>query len=79
MKFDHVFPDLTAITGNWDTLILATPSHAYKEALLALPENALNDVKQVVLISSMFGGHQLVNGFFHSKDLSPNITVFSNY
>lgn len=79
VKFDHVFPDLTAITGSWDTLILATPSHAYKEALLALPENTLNDVKQVVLISSMFGGHQLVNGFFHSKDLSPNITVFSNY
>ncbi|MBD1557062.1 opine metallophore biosynthesis dehydrogenase [Vibrio sp. S9_S30] len=79
VKFDHVFPSLPAVTEHWDTLILATPSHAYKEALLALPERTLKCVTQVVLISSMFGGHQLVKGFFHSNGLSPNITVFSNY
>ncbi len=79
VKFEHLFSDITEITGNWDTLILATPSHTYREVLLMLPEDSVVCINHVVMISSMFGGHQLVDGFFHSKNLAPNILVFSNY
>ncbi|MEZ9069379.1 opine metallophore biosynthesis dehydrogenase [Vibrio atlanticus] len=77
--FNAVFEDLRAIDGQWETLVLATPSHAYSDVLLALPKSYLSAVKTVVLISSLFGGHQLVKGFFAELNLTPNVLVFSNY
>lgn len=79
VKFDVAFADLPATDGQWDTLVLATPSHAYSDVLAALPKSCLGSVKQVVLISSLFGGHKLVKGFFAELDLAPNVLVFSNY
>ncbi|MGR5478173.1 opine metallophore biosynthesis dehydrogenase [Vibrio chagasii] len=77
--FDAVFGDLRDVNGQWDTLVLATPSHAYSAALLALPKSCLSSAKIVVLISSLFGGHRIVKGLFSELNLTPNVLIFSNY
>lgn len=77
--FDAVFEDLRETDGQWDTLVLATPSHAYPDVLSALPTACLKSVKTVVLISSLFGGHRIVKGLFAELDLAPYVLVFSNY
>ncbi|MCF7498026.1 opine metallophore biosynthesis dehydrogenase [Vibrio sp. L5-1] len=77
--FDAIFEDLRAVGGEWDTLVIVTPSHAYADVLVALPKSCLSTIKIVVLISSLFGGHQLVKGFFAELSLAPNVLVFSNY
>lgn len=79
VKFDNIFSDLSHIEGQWDSIILATPSHAYADVLTQLPKSSLSSIKQVLLISSLFGGHQIVTGFFKELNLTPNIIVFSNY
>ncbi|OMH26610.1 opine metallophore biosynthesis dehydrogenase [Motiliproteus sp. MSK22-1] len=79
VKFDFVFKELSSIRGQWDTLILATPSHVYCDVLGSLPNRHFRSVRQVVLISSLFGGHQLVKGFFSDLKLMPDVLVFSNY
>ncbi|MGF1816511.1 opine metallophore biosynthesis dehydrogenase, partial [Vibrio splendidus] len=71
--FDAIFEDLRAVGGEWDTLVIVTPSHAYADVLVALPKSCLSTIKIVVLISSLFGGHQLVKGFFAELSLAPNV------
>ncbi|MGR5558885.1 opine metallophore biosynthesis dehydrogenase [Vibrio fortis] len=79
VTFNAVFKNLREIDGQWETLVLVTPSHAYSDVLLALPKSYLSSVKMVVLISSLFGAHKIVKGFFAVLNLSPNVLVFSNY
>ena len=78
-SFDRAFDDINQIEGEWDTLVLATPACALVTVLQALPEARLSGVREVVLLSSWFGGHCIAEGFFSQQGLTPNIVVFSNY
>ena len=78
-SFDRVFDDINQIEGKWDTLIFATPACALVTVLQALPEQTIMGAREVVLLSSWFGGHCIAKGFFVQQGLTPNIVVFSNY
>ncbi|MER2497378.1 opine metallophore biosynthesis dehydrogenase [Vibrio neptunius] len=79
VMFDEVFDDLLTLEGEWDTLVIATPSYALASVLLSLPIGCLQSVRDVVLLSSWVGGHKMTQGYFAERGLNPNIVVFSNY
>jgi staphylopine/pseudopaline/yersinopine synthase len=79
VRFDNIYADFTHLNGDWSTLLIATPSHAFLDVLSCLPDAILTNVKRVVLLSSLPGGTQMVKGLLQAKHLSPEIIVFSNY
>ncbi|NOH71894.1 DUF2338 family protein [Vibrio pectenicida] len=76
---NSVYPDLDLVEGEWDSIIIATPAYALVSVLKGLPVDSLTQVKEVVLLSSWFGGHQITQGFFDQHGLTPSVLVFSNY
>ncbi|MFW7522773.1 opine metallophore biosynthesis dehydrogenase [Vibrio ostreicida] len=77
--FDSVYEDLNLVQGRWDTVIIATPAYALVSVLRDLPVESVKKAKEVVLLSSWFGGHQITQGYFAQQELNPNVVVFSNY
>ncbi|CAM3826448.1 opine metallophore biosynthesis dehydrogenase [Vibrio aquimaris] len=76
---DSVYPDLDLVDGDWECIVIATPAYALVSVLNGLPIESLTRVKEVVLLSSWFGGHQITQGFFAQQGITPNVVVFSNY
>ncbi|CAK2892051.1 hypothetical protein VCRA2133E348_340033 [Vibrio crassostreae] len=79
IKFDELYTDLSPLPSSWDTLVLATPAHAYCDVLTSFSELCLKNIKQIILMSSMIGGCLILKGMLKKKGASPNIIIFSSY
>lgn len=79
VRFDDFYSDLSSLPSDWDTLVLATPVHAYCDALSIFSDLCLKNLKQILLMSSMIGGCLILKGMLKKKGASPNIIIFSSY
>ncbi|CAH6940700.1 Acetyltransferase [Vibrio chagasii] len=79
IRFDELYTDLSPLPSSWDTLVLATPAHAYCDVLASFSELCLKNLKQIILMSSMIGGCLILKGILKKKKVSPNIILFSSY
>ena len=79
VKFNELYTELSPLPSSWDTLVLATPAHAYCDVLSSFSEILLKNLKQIILMSSMLGGCLILEGMLKKKGASPNIMLFSSY
>jgi hypothetical protein len=79
VRFDELYTDLSPLPSSWDTLVLATPAHAYCDVLASFSELCLKNLKQIILMSSMLGGLLILKGMLEKKGANPNIILFSSY
>ena len=74
-QLDQVFHGYAAVTGVWDTVVLAVTTDAYIEALQQIDDQVLRQAKCVVLISPTLGSNNLVRHYL--RDIQPDIEVIS--
>lgn len=78
-QFDKCYEQFTDIDNHWDTIVLCVPADRYRNVLKELPLQQLDKIKRVILLSSSFGSHLVVNEQFQQANCQVEVVNFSTY
>jgi staphylopine/pseudopaline/yersinopine synthase len=76
---DHVYHGYAAVSGTWDTVILAVTTDAYIEVIQQIDEACLRQVSCVILLSPTIGSNSLVRQYMNALHIDAEIISFSTY
>lgn len=76
---DEVFKGYDAVTGDWDTLLIAVTTDAYIEVLSQLSEEIIAGIRCIILVSPTLGSNRLVLNYMNAWHTNVEIISFSTY
>lgn len=79
MTVDEVFHSYEAVTGLWDTILLAVTADAYGQVLQNLDAELLRHVSCILLLSPTLGSGSLVHSYVGALNPAAEIISFSTY
>lgn len=78
-RVDELYQGYEAVTGEWDTLVLAVTADAYTRVLRRIDRRVLGRVGCVVLVSPTFGSNYLVRNYLRGLGADAEVISLSSY
>ena len=76
---EQLYVDYAAVTGRYNTLILACTADSYIQVLQQLSQSILQQLEHVVLVSPTLGSHAIVTAYLHTVNSSVEVMTCSTY
>ncbi|MCG7497840.1 opine metallophore biosynthesis dehydrogenase [Vibrio sp. Of7-15] len=77
--FECCYGQLDKIENQWDTMVLCVPADGYQKVLKQIPLQKLDRIQRVILLSSSFGAHLVVNHQFQCVGQHVEVVSLSTY